>query len=127
MPNFLIDTHVFIWSLDNPAKISPEALDVIKDASNNIYVSAAVTWEITIKRSKGALDFIGDIVQQLYAQSFLPLSITHQHASALEQLPPIHNDPFDRIIIAQAIVESMVLVTRDKTIAKYPDIKLLRA
>lgn len=127
MADFLIDTHIFIWSLHDPVKISPEALRTIEDISNNIYVSAAVTWEVTIKRFKGALDFTGNIVQQIYAQSFLPLSVTHQHANLLEQLPSIHSDPFDRIMIAQAIVENMVFITRDGAIAKYPNIKLLRA
>lgn len=127
MADYLLDTHAFIWSLDEPDKLSKEAFGIIEDLDNNIYVSAAVTWEITIKRTKSALDFTGDIVQQIHEQFFLPISITHQHARALEQVPRIHHDPFDRIMIAQAIVEDMTLITRDKTIAKYPNVKLLRA
>lgn len=126
MNRYLIDTHIFLWSLSEPEKLSSKALSILEEQENTIFVSAAVTWEILIKRAKGNLAFTGNIVNSLYQQSFLPLSITHQHATVIEQLPSIHHDPFDRIMIAQAIADDLTLITRDKTILKYKNVKLLR-
>ena len=127
MSKYLIDTHVFLWSLNEPSRLSEEVIGILKDAANTIYVSAAVTWEVVIKRTKGTLEVEGDILYHLYEQSFQPLSVTHQHAKTLEGIPRIHNDPFDRIMIAQAIAEDLILITHDRTILKYPDVQLLKA
>ncbi len=126
MSNYLIDTHVFLWSLNEPSKLSEEVTDILKYPINTIYVSAAVTWEIIIKRTKGTLKFEGDILHHLYEQSFQSLSITHQHAKILEGIPRIHDDPFDRIMVAQAIAEDLIFITHDRTILKYPDVQLLK-
>ncbi len=120
-------THVFLWSLNQPSKLSKEITDILKDTTNTIYVSAAVTWEVVIKRAKGTLKVEGDMLYHLYEQSFQPLSITHQHAKILEGIPRIHDDPFDRIMVAQAIAEDLIFITHDRTVLKYPDVKLLKA
>ena len=127
MSNYFIDTHVFLWSLNEPSKLSVAITDILKDTTNAIYVSAAVAWEVAIKRAKGTLKVEGDVLYHLYEQSFQPLSITHQHAKTLEGIPRIHNDPFDRIMIAQAISDNLTLITHDRTILKYPDVQLLKA
>lgn len=126
MAGYLIDTHIFLWSLRDPNKLSSEAQLVLEDTENIVYVSAAVSWEILVKRVKGTLPFTGDILSILAQLSFEPLSITHEHTATLEQIPPIHHDPFDRIMIAQAMAENLTLITRDKTVLKYEDVKLLK-
>ena len=85
-----------------------------------------MSWEIFVKRAKGTLPFTGDISDILDQQSFEPLPINHQHTTALEMLPAIHHDPFDRILIAQAMVEDLTLITRDRMILKYESVKLLK-
>ncbi len=127
MQGYLIDTHVFLWSLNEPSKISKRALSILENQRNTIYVSAAALWEIIIKRKKGSLNFTGDIITQLDKQSFTPLSITYQHVKVLEKIPLLHSDPFDRSMIAQALAENLTLMTRDKTILKYSEVKLLKA
>lgn len=108
--------------LEGGEQLSTEAYDIIDNDDNNIFVSAAVSWEITIKRAKGHLTFEGDSVQRMQEQPFLPLSIIHTHAQQVEHLPEIHRNPFDRMQIAQAQVESLTLLTHDETIWRYPDL-----
>ena len=123
---YLLDTHIFLWSLREPDKLSSEALAILKNTENIVYVSAAVSWGIFVKRAKGTLAFTGNILKILDQQSFEPLPISHQHTTALELLPAIHHDPFDRIMIAQAVVEDLTLITRDKMILRYENVKLLK-
>lgn len=115
----LLDTHVLLWWLENPVALSEKARSVIKDGKNAIYVSAAVVWEIAIKRSLGKLDIPDNIDAVLKTNRFLPLSITVDHALAVQSLPTHHRDPFDRMLIAQAIFEDMAIITRDLNIQNY--------
>ncbi|WKN45052.1 type II toxin-antitoxin system VapC family toxin [Tunicatimonas pelagia] len=124
--HYLLDTHIFLWSLRDPEKLSSKALAVLESTENIVYVSAAVSWEIFVKRAKGTLAFTGDVSDILDQQSFEPLPISHQHTTALEKLPTIRHDPFDRIMIAQAIIEDLTFITRDRMILKYEDVKLLK-
>jgi PIN domain nuclease of toxin-antitoxin system len=121
--NLLIDTHCWLWSLEAPDKLSAQARQLLADPQNEVFLSAASVWEIVIKSMIGKLTlpsppgvFIPDRVAALNNQL---LSITAAHVFALEQLPAHHRDPFDRLLIAQAISESMQLVTADPNIRKY--------
>ena len=116
----LLDTHALLWWLDDPKQLSRKARVVIEDGKNPVYVSAAVVWEIMIKKALGRLDAPGNLEEVIQSNRFLPLPITIPHAVAVQSLPALHRDPFDRILIAQALHEGFRLVTRDQDIAKYP-------
>ena len=123
--NLLLDTHVFLWAVDNNPSLSPIAREAIVDGHNIVYVSAATAWEISIKRAIGKLKIPeGDYLEELRLHRFMSLSITTEHALAVENLPPHHNDPFDRMLIAQAQEEKLALVTRDPRIKAY-DVRII--
>lgn len=115
----LLDTHSFLWWLDDPQLLSKAARKAIADGKNTVYISAAVAWEISIKRSLGKLDAPEDLEAAMEANRFLPLPITVPHALAVAGLPPIHRDPFDRLLIAQAKHEGFKLVSRDSHVPAY--------
>jgi PIN domain nuclease of toxin-antitoxin system len=118
--NLLLDTHVFLWAADNSPDLSPDAREAIVDGQNIVYVSAATAWEISIKRAIGKLKIPqSDYLEELRLHRFTPLSITTEHARAVEDLPPLHKDPFDRMLIAQAQEEKLTLVTRDPRMKLY--------
>jgi len=115
--NLLLDTHAFLWAVDNHPRLSPQARAAIIDGGNIVFVSVATAWEIAIKKSIGKLAIpSGDYLEELRLHRFTPLDITTEHALAVETLPPHHKDPFDRMLIAQAQVEQLTLVTRDPKI-----------
>lgn len=114
-----LDTHVFLWWLEDPQLLSKAARKAIRDGKNTVYVSAAVVWEIAIKRALGKLDAPDDIEAAMTANRFLPLPVTVPHALATRSLPPHHRDPFDRLLIAQASHEGFKLVSRDGHVASY--------
>ncbi len=114
-----LDTHVFLWWLDDPQLLSKAAHEAIRDGKNTVYVSAAVVWEIAIKRALGKLDAPDDLEAAMAANRFLPLPITIPHALAIESLPNHHRDPFDRLLIAQANYEGFKFVSRDQHAAQY--------
>lgn len=115
----LLDTHVLLWWLDKPNQLSRKALEAIRDENNAVFVSAAVVWEIIIKKALDKLEAPDNLSEVVAENRFEPLAITIEHALAVEKLPMNHRDPFDRIQIAQATVEDLTLVTRDAEIAKY--------
>jgi PIN domain nuclease of toxin-antitoxin system len=115
----LLDTHVLLWWLEDPRKLSRQAKKAIQDGANRVYVSAAVAWEIAIKKSLGKLDAPDDLEAMLDSNRFLSLPVTIPHALAVLGLPEHHRDPFDRMLVAQALHEGFRLVTRDQEIAKY--------
>ena len=124
--NLLIDTHVLLWALDDDATLSPAARTAITDGHNVVFVSAATAWEIVSKQALGKLRApTGDYLHELQRHRFTPLDITTEHALAVEGLPPHHADPFDRMLVAQAQVEKLTLVTRDERLLSYavPTIK----
>ena len=122
----LLDTHVLLWWLDDPASLQAPPRRLISDPRTRVFVSAAVAWEITIKRQLGKLEAPDDLEAALEKERFQHLPITVRHALAVAELPAIHGDPFDRIQIAQARLEGLTIVTRDGTIPRY-DVPCLRA
>lgn len=117
--NLLLDTHVLLWWLDDPGLLSDEARTVIAEGRNPVFVSAAAVWEITIKKARGKLEAPDNLEEVLEQERFQPLPITIPHALAVGTLPPLHEDPFDRIQVAQVKIEGLVLVTRDSFQKKY--------
>jgi len=115
----LLDTHVVLWWLDDPQRLSQAARKAIGDGKNTVYVSAAVVWEIAIKKALGKLDAPDDLGAALTANRFLPLPVTIPHALAVLTLPDHHRDPFDRLLIAQARHEGAKFVSRDRHAAAY--------
>jgi len=115
----LLDTHAFLWWLDDPRLLSKAARNAIRDGKNTVYVSVAVVWEIVIKQSLGKLDAPDDLVEVMAANRFLPLPVTVPHALAVRTLPDHHRDPFDRFLIAQAQHEGFKIVTRDPLVLLY--------
>ncbi|NTF07231.1 type II toxin-antitoxin system VapC family toxin [Agrobacterium rubi] len=117
---YLLDTHTLLWWIDGDNQLSSDALDIISDPENDIYVSAASAWEIATKFAKGRLptaslvlpDFAGIIQQEGFSE--LPINSVHMVRSAM--LPGEHRDPFDRILAAQAIIENMALISTDEKI-----------
>ncbi|MBN2231500.1 MAG: type II toxin-antitoxin system VapC family toxin [Deltaproteobacteria bacterium] len=124
--NILIDTHVLIWALENNPTLSDTARNSIVRADNIIFVSSASIWEISIKKHLAKLETPDNLREELELHRFTPLPITHRHAELAGRLPDIHRDPFDHMLIAQAIVEKLTLVTRDKYIAQYK-VKIIAA
>jgi PIN domain nuclease of toxin-antitoxin system len=114
-----LDTHTFLWWLDDPQLLSKAARNAIGDGKNTVYVSAAVAWEITIKRALGKLDAPDDLEAAMKANRFLSLPVTISHALAVLALPDHHRDPFDRLLIAQALHEGHKFVSRDRHVARY--------
>jgi len=117
--NLLLDTHALIWVFSQNPRLSQAAIEAIRDGSNLVFVSAATAWEIVIKKALGKLKVPGNYQEGLQRYRFTPLSITTEHALAVEQLPPYHKDPFDRMLIAQAQIERLTLVTRDPNMKAY--------
>ncbi|MCK5797464.1 MAG: type II toxin-antitoxin system VapC family toxin [Deltaproteobacteria bacterium] len=117
--NLLLDTHTVIWALADHPTLSAEARKVITCGKNLVFVSAASAWEIAIKKRLGKLKAPDNYLAELLAHRFTPLDITSAHALAVEHLPDLHRDPFDRILIAQAKLEKLTLVTRDAQIPRY--------
>ena len=118
----LIDTHIFLWSIKNDPRLSKTVKARIEDASD-VYVSSATIWEavIKVKLKKLAVD-IDKMVNAVAESGFLELPVTARHAAALLQLPDIHRDPFDRILIAQAICEPLTFLTANAELKNYSDL-----
>jgi PIN domain nuclease of toxin-antitoxin system len=127
----LIDTHIAIWSVDDNPRLTAQARDVIESASGGVFVSTASIWEISIKfalRRKRRFDmmFSGyDAIERFDNSGFEQLLIDPLHAAAVSSLPHIHPDPFDRLLVAQAMVERMIFMTHDAKLADYGDFVLI--
>ena len=119
MRRLLLDTHVLIWWLADDPSLGPRARSLIADERNEVYVSAATAWEISIKRALGKLDMAEDLGPILEEEGFEALPITFFHGEQAGRLPPHHRDPFDRVLIAQAQAEGLELVTNDGAFAAY--------
>ena len=124
--NLLLDTHTVLWWLSDDPALSETARAAIADPENTVFLSAVVVWEIRIKQSIGKLDLPDDFGEVLDAQRFAELAVTVDHAHTIAELPAAHRDPFDRMLVAQAMVEHMVIVTRDRFIADY-DVEVIVA
>lgn len=119
----LLDTHVLLWAAGFPDRLSAAARKLLEDADNELVFSAASLWEIAIKSGLGREDFSANarlIRRGLLDNGYIELPIGSEHAVEIDALPPIHKDPFDRLLIAQALVEGITLITVDEIVARYP-------
>ena len=119
----LLDTQILLWAAGHPKRLSVAARKLLNDPNNELLFSAASLWEITIKKSLGRSDFRVEprvLRRGLLDNGYTELSITSQHAVSVEDLPAVHRDPFDRLLVAQAVTEGITLITRDRVLAKYP-------
>jgi PIN domain nuclease of toxin-antitoxin system len=116
--NLLLDTHILLWWLSGSRRLQAPARKAIAD-SVRVYVSAATAWEIAIKIALGKLEFRGDMAEQLAKNNLLSLAVTVRHAETAGALPMHHSDPFDRLLIAQAKIESLTLMTHDARLRDY--------
>ena len=121
--HLLLDTHVLLWAAGMPDKLPGQVIDLIQDPNNHLLFSAANIWEITIKRGLDRSDFRVEpevLRRGLIENGYDELGITSTHAIAVGHLPNIHKDPFDRMLVAQAGSEGLLLITVDEVVAKYP-------
>jgi PIN domain nuclease of toxin-antitoxin system len=119
----LLDTHVLLWAAGNAGKLSRKARKLLNDPDNTLVFSAVSLWEIAIKHTLGREDFRADVRllrRGLLDAGYEELALTSAHAVALDGLPALHKDPFDRMLLAQSHVEGITLVTVDAVVAKYP-------
>lgn len=115
----LLDIHVLLWCLESHNALTPQARAAIQGGRNQVFVSAVTAWEIAIKRAMGKLIAPDDLEDALDANRSLPLPITFPHARLAGELPRHHEDPFDRMLVAQAKVETLTIVTHDAQLAAY--------
>ncbi len=121
----LLDTHVAIWSVYRPSRLSPRAHALLMDETSELWVSAVTIWEIAVKfalggRTQDPMPFAGhEAIGEFERAGYAMLSITPAHAAAVDGLQPLHKDPFDRFLVAQARAEPMALVTHDARLAAY--------
>jgi PIN domain nuclease of toxin-antitoxin system len=119
----LLDTHLLLWAAGKPNRLSATARKLIDSPANELLFSAASVWEVAIKRGLGRSDFQADprlLRRGLLDNGYTELPILSDHVVAIESLPAIHKDPFDRLLVAQATVEGITLLTVDSILAEYP-------
>lgn len=114
----LLDSHAVLWWLEDNSSLGPQCRELIEHA-DEAFVSVVTPWELGIKRSLGKLSMPDGLVDVLESGGFTSLSITAAHAELAPALPPFHRDPFDRMLVAQAQLETLLLVTADKALASY--------
>ena len=120
---FLLDTHLLLWVAGEPGRLSAAARQLLEDPQNELLFSAASLWEISIKKGLGRDDFRVDprlLRRGLLDNGYGELPISSEHAVMVKSLPPLHKDPFDRLLLAQALVEGITLLTADAMVAQYP-------
>ena len=121
--NLLLDTHLLLWAAIGSDKLSAKARNMISNHANRVYFSAASIWEVVIKNGLQREDFHMDsslLRRGLVDHGYKELAITSAHTLGVANLPPIHKDPFDRLIVAQAELEGFLLLTSDAVVADYP-------
>lgn len=121
--NYLLDTHLLLWAAGQPDKLSAQTRGLLDNQDNVLFFSAANLWEVAIKNGLGRDDFRVEprlLRRGLLDNGYVELTITSQHTVATSDLPPLHKDPFDRILVAQALIEGFTLLTSDAVVAKYP-------
>lgn len=120
---FLLDTHILLWASEGSERVPRAARTLMAKPENELVFSVASLWEVAIKASRPRDDFDVDprtLRRTLIENGFVELPITGEHAVAVASLPPIHNDPFDRLLVAQATVEGITLLTSDAALSRYP-------
>lgn len=119
MRKYLLDTHVVIWILENDEKQLGNFIDILTDSSNSFFVSIVSYWEIVIKNSIKKLTIPQNMVAKVKESGMVWLNINFEHIDHVKNLPLIHHDPFDRLLVAQSKVEDMKLLTRDTKVIQY--------
>jgi PIN domain nuclease of toxin-antitoxin system len=120
---YLLDTHLLLWAGEYPERLSPTAFNVLQDSGNQLLFSTVSVWEVAIKFSQARPNFQippAAFRQDLFDAGYQEIPILSEHAIGVAELPLIHKDPFDRLLIAQATAEGITLLTSDETIARYP-------
>ena len=117
--SYLLDTHVLLWWTSDAPRLSKRVADIITCSDYDVYVSAATAWEMAIKQSVGKLNVPDNFQAMMEYNQFKRLDVTLEHALHVAELPRLHSDPFDRLLIAQAILEDMTLITNDRHIRRY--------
>jgi PIN domain nuclease of toxin-antitoxin system len=120
---FLLDTQILLWAAGEPTRLSARARKLLGDPQHELVFSVASLWEIAIKRSLGRSDFVVEprvLRRSLLDNGYRELAITGEHALGVESLPPLHRDPFDRLLVAQATAEGITLLTHDAQLTSYP-------
>ena len=123
---YLLDTHVILWWLLDPKELNKKARDIISDRSHLLFTSSVSFWEMAIKSSIGRLNLPNNIIELLKNEKIDTIPLTAEDALAVADLPVLHNDPFDRMLVVQAKRHDMILVTRDNKLAEYP-VAILKA
>jgi PIN domain nuclease of toxin-antitoxin system len=119
----LLDTQLLLWAAGQPERLSKAARKLLNDPQNELVFSAASLWEVAIKKSLGREDFRVEprlLRRGLLDNGYVELPITSQHAVNIDGLPPLHKDPFDRLLLSQALSEGIILLTTDSSLAQYP-------
>ncbi len=120
---YLLDTHLILWAAGDLGRLPREATALLREGGNDVIFSVASLWEIVIKKDLGRTDFVVDAAELRHAlltNDFSEAPVRAEHVLAVEALPVLHKDPFDRLLLAQAIVEGFILMTSDKALARYP-------
>ncbi len=120
----LLDTHILLWAAGHPERLSESARTLLTASENLLFFSAASIWEIVIKRGLGRVDFKVDprrLRKMLVTHGYSELAVGAEHVLAIEALPPIHKDPFDRLLLAQARTEGMLLLSTDASVSQYKE------
>lgn len=117
---YLLDTHIVLWWLTEPTKIGVKARHIIQDKSNVLFISSASFWEMAIKKSIGRLSLPHNLLEAVAIENFKVLPITPEECLGVADLPLLHTDPFDRLLIMQAKFNDLVIITRDAVISEYP-------
>ena len=132
MALYLIDSHIFLWAIDIPRKLRATERDILEDAATDVAVSVASFWELSIKLAKGSLRLAARkpaiaadyFAAQAVVAGFSILTVDPPEAEYVRALPNIHNDPFDRLLIAQALLKGRTVIIRDTVFAQYPGIQV---
>ncbi len=123
----LLDTHAFLWWCSDDRRLGAAERAAIREPANDVYLSAASVWEIVVKQGLGRLRVPEPVSQAALRLGFQPLPISFEHAEETGALPPVHRDPFDRLLVAQARVEGLTLITHDPSLRAYPGLVFLPA
>jgi PIN domain nuclease of toxin-antitoxin system len=118
--NYLLDTHVFLWALGDFEKLKPKVAKVIRDTRHGVFVSAVTSMEIAIKSALGKLEAPDDLEDEIGLRGFSHLPLQFRHGTVLRSLPMHHQDPFDRMLISQALQEGLTIITHDQKFGRYP-------
>jgi PIN domain nuclease of toxin-antitoxin system len=118
--NYLLDTHIFLWMLADPARLNEKATGIIKNPHKSVYVSAVTAVEIAIKKKLGKLDAPDGLAAEIKSRGLLELPLRYTHGEAMQKLPDHHSDPFDRMLIAQAQCEGFIIITHEGRFENYP-------